>query len=62
LIKPISVAQAPLLLVCQRFLQEILDREFHGVVRSDVEAAVRDDNSARSLSEKGLHESDCRVA
>ncbi len=34
LIKPIGVAEAPLLLVCQRLLQDILDREFHGVVRS----------------------------
>ena len=34
LIKPISVAEAPLLLVNQRLLQDILYREFHGVVRS----------------------------
>ena len=34
LVKPISFAEAPLLLVCQRLLQDILDGEFHGVVRS----------------------------
>ncbi len=34
LIKPISVEEAPLLLVCQRLLQDILNGEFHRVVRS----------------------------